>query len=254
MGNNKLYKYLDVNGGLSMLLHHNLQFTKASKLNDPFDCHPALIDFSDVPIKKVQAYPEEVQTALQPTNFEKARENEYICSLSKNYDSVLMWSYYTNHKGICVGIDMKKARTYFTKMPVSLLGCLEWEVQYRDIIKKPEYITSVEDLFKYQMTTKAIDWKHEEEIRLFSYSPSLTFLNPRNPKAKPLPTPQRDHYYLTIGQDCFESIHIGYNMDEENKKKIIRIAQQCNPSIKIYEMVTDRQAFKLKEKPIGIRG
>lgn len=43
-------------------------------------------------------------------------------------------------------------------------------------------------------------------------------------------------------------------MDEENKKKIIRIAQQCNPSIKIYEMVTDPQAFKLKEKPIGIRG
>ncbi len=117
MGNNKLYKYLDVNGGLLMLLHHNLQFTKASKLNDPFDCHPALIDLSDVPIKKVQAYPEEVQTALQPTIFEKARENEYICSLSKNYDSVLMWSYYTNHKGICVGIDMKKARTYFTKMP-----------------------------------------------------------------------------------------------------------------------------------------
>ncbi len=69
MGNNKLYKYLDVNGGLLMLLHQNLQFTKASKLNDPFDCHPALIDFSDVPIKKVQAYPEEVQTALQPTIF-----------------------------------------------------------------------------------------------------------------------------------------------------------------------------------------
>ena len=35
-----LYKYLDVNGGLAMLEHHNLQFTNSTKFNDPFDCHP----------------------------------------------------------------------------------------------------------------------------------------------------------------------------------------------------------------------
>lgn len=49
MGNIKLYKYLDVNGGLMMLHNSNLQFTNATRLNDPFDCHPALFDFSHAP-------------------------------------------------------------------------------------------------------------------------------------------------------------------------------------------------------------
>ena len=46
MGTDKLYKYLDFNGGLMMLHYGNLQFTNATQLNDPFDCHPSLIDFS----------------------------------------------------------------------------------------------------------------------------------------------------------------------------------------------------------------
>ena len=44
-----LFKYLDFKGGLAMLEHHNLQFTNATKFNDPFDCHPALFDYSNVP-------------------------------------------------------------------------------------------------------------------------------------------------------------------------------------------------------------
>lgn len=45
----KLYKYLDAQGGLAILSNGNIQFTNATKLNDPFDCHPSLIDFSQVP-------------------------------------------------------------------------------------------------------------------------------------------------------------------------------------------------------------
>ena len=52
MGNAKLYKYLDLDGGLLMLHNSNLQFTNATRLNDPFDCHPALYDFSNVPVNK----------------------------------------------------------------------------------------------------------------------------------------------------------------------------------------------------------
>lgn len=44
-----LFKYLDFKGGLAMLEHHNLQFTNATKFNDPFDFHPALFDYSHVP-------------------------------------------------------------------------------------------------------------------------------------------------------------------------------------------------------------
>lgn len=37
-----LYKYLDIVGAKSMIGNRNLQFTNASQLNDPFDCHPKL--------------------------------------------------------------------------------------------------------------------------------------------------------------------------------------------------------------------
>ena len=51
---NILYKYLDINGAKCMLGNQNLQFTNASQLNDPFDCHPKLIDYSNVPESKLQ--------------------------------------------------------------------------------------------------------------------------------------------------------------------------------------------------------
>ena len=46
------YKYLDAKGGLEMLENSNLQFTNATKFNDPFDCHPALFDYSNAPVIK----------------------------------------------------------------------------------------------------------------------------------------------------------------------------------------------------------
>lgn len=48
-----LYKYLDINGARWMIGNQNLQFTNASQLNDPFDCHPKLIDYSNVPDTKL---------------------------------------------------------------------------------------------------------------------------------------------------------------------------------------------------------
>ena len=42
-----LYKYLDIVGAKCMIGNQNLQFTNASQLNDPFDCHPKLIDYSN---------------------------------------------------------------------------------------------------------------------------------------------------------------------------------------------------------------
>ena len=55
MQNRILYKYLDIIGAKYMigatkpLTQPNLQFTNASQLNDPFDCHPNLVDYSDIP-------------------------------------------------------------------------------------------------------------------------------------------------------------------------------------------------------------
>ena len=50
MNERLLFKYLDVSGAASMLYYKNLQFTNATRLNDPFDCHPALFDYSNAPV------------------------------------------------------------------------------------------------------------------------------------------------------------------------------------------------------------
>lgn len=54
---NLLYKYLDVNGAIMMLHYSNLMYANATMFNDPFDCHPSLIDFSNVPVDALRGWP-----------------------------------------------------------------------------------------------------------------------------------------------------------------------------------------------------
>ena len=54
--NNLLYKYLDINGAIMMLYYINLMYANATTFNDPFDCHPSLIDFSKVPSEKCKIW------------------------------------------------------------------------------------------------------------------------------------------------------------------------------------------------------
>ena len=58
--NNLLYKYLDTDGAIMMLHYSNLMYANATMFNDPFDCHPSLIDFSNVPIESRRGWPEDV--------------------------------------------------------------------------------------------------------------------------------------------------------------------------------------------------
>ena len=41
------------------------------------------------------------------------------------------------------------------------------DVQYRDVVNKPNYYIDQEDFFNYQVYTKAKAWEHEQEVRLF---------------------------------------------------------------------------------------
>ena len=91
--NRCLYKYLTFYGGLQMLKNHNIQFTRADKLNDEYDCNSKLIDFQG-------------HDYLIP-EFDKYMKFG-ICSLSKSYDNTTLWGRkYANDDGICIGLDTK---------------------------------------------------------------------------------------------------------------------------------------------------
>lgn len=254
MSETKLYKYLDSNGGLKMLEYSNLQFTNATKLNDPFDCHPALIDFSNVPKEACKAWSADDIAWLMSSKFQRNRDKTWICSLSKNHDSMLMWAYYGNHKGVCIGLDMDKAKQYLDNIQCSVFrGALEFDVQYKEVIEKPDFFHERIDYYRYQYSTKAKEWEHEQEVRLVLIEPSIAFtpmalLN--DPKEGEITDWKEVRAYPKIGGECFDSLYLGIKIDEEKKAEIIKTALTLNPDIKIYQMEIDPKAFRLKEKQI----
>lgn len=261
-----LFKYLDFSGGLSMLYNSTLMFTNATQLNDPFDCHPAYIHFSgDMPTPYKGLSPESVSW-LEYNKGIQRRDITYICSLSKIYDSILMWSYYNKHQGICIGLDMNKTRKFLNRMMGLFLGCSEMEVVYRDVVNDPAPMNEPIDFLRYHFATKAKDWQHEQEVRLIAYDPSpmyMRLLPGQYDKAPSFCTKltrifqrKKDESYmdwkevrafLDIGGECFESIYLGINIDKKDKENIIKVARKCNPNIKIYQITIDPIALKLKE-------
>ncbi len=253
MGERKLYKYLDVKGGLKMLCSKKLMFTHPLGMNDPFDCHPALIDCSKVPEKRHPTWPPEWVEALESNHFEQKRDRAYLCCLSKVHNSIPMWAHYAKHCGVCIGIDMEKAKVYLDRMFGLMIGCMVLEVQYKDIVNKPDFYRDYFDHFRYQFATKAKDWQYEQEVRLLSYDPSPQYMGllegQKGTNKHPL-TLKDTHMFLRVGGECFESVYLGLNTTEEDKERIIQYARKCNPEIKIFQMTMDPHALRLKEEPI----
>lgn len=250
MGNLLLYKYLDVNGAIMMLHHSNLMYANATTFNDPFDCHPSLIDCSNVPTSKRRGWPANVIKELHSNRLTNNRKDLWICCLSKLYDSILMWGYYNKHAGVCIGLNMENVAKYININYGMMVTTQGREVQYRDIVNKPDYYRDKEDFFSYQVYTKAKAWEHEHEVRLFIYKPSSIFM-------KLLPFQQNNdelsyqeiRTFVKLGPECFDSLYLGVRIDADNKNKIIPLARKLNPNIKIYQMETDPKAFKLIKKP-----
>lgn len=250
-GNCTLYKYLDTNGAIMMLLRSNLQFTNATKFNDPFDCHPSLIDFSRIPPEKCKGWTPEIIELVESDRYRRYRERAWICCLSKVFDSLLMWSYYNSHKGVCIGLNMEKVAKYLNTSHGMVVANSAYEVQYRDIIEKPDYFRDELDFFHYQICTKAKAWEHEQEVRMFILEPSsryMALLPGQDDKNGPIDW-KEVRAFPEIGGECFESLYFGVNIDKKEKDGIIKIARKLNPHIKIYQMKINTNAFLLDAIP-----
>ena len=254
-----LYKYLDITGAKCMIGNQNLQFTNASQLNDPFDCHPKLIDYSNVPASRLQGWiPEEWWIEKEENDALNLRNDTWLCSFSKVSDSLLMWSHYCyNHKGVCIGLDMDKVMASVPPMFGSLyLEPFVLEVQYQDIIERPNAYHSAKNMFGYQWKTKAKEWAYEQEVRLVMPKPgpmyaALTPEQAKHSKRNEVMDWKEVHHYMPLKGDCFESIYFGVNTHPKEKEKIIQYARKkLNSEIKLYQMRVDDNAFRLKAETI----
>ena len=134
-----------------------------------------------------------------------------------------------------------------------MIGCSEVEVQYKDIVEKPDYFRDAKDFSHYQISTKAKAWEHEQEVRLFILEPwpaYMKLLPWQNDDKGPIDRKEM-RAFPEIGGECFESVYLGINLDAEEKSKIIRVAQKQNPDIKIFQMEIDANAFRLNTKLIN---
>ena len=248
-----LYKYLDITGAKYMIGKQNLQFTNASQLNDPFDCHPKLFDSSNVPDSRAQVdFHKEWQKKIAENDALNMRNETWLCSLSKVYDSILMWSHYCyNHKGICIGLDIDKVLDSTPPMfGMIYLKPIVLDVHYHDIIERPSAYGPSAERRMYQWTTKAKEWQYEQEVRLIMPNPSQAYaaFTPEQVKhPKEVWDPREIHHYMPLKGDCFESIYFGVNIDQTEKDTIIKYARKkLNPQINLYQMRVDDNAFKLQ--------
>lgn len=237
-----------------MIGNQNLQFTNASQLNDPFDCHPKLIDYSNVPESKLQGWiPKEWWIKKEENDALNLRNETWLCSLSKVYDSLLMWSHYCyNHKGVCIGLDIDKVMQSVPPMFGTIyLKPFVIEVQYRNIIERPDAHQSAEDIFLYQWKTKAKEWQYEQEVRLVMQNPSTMYaaFTPEQAKQnKEIWDWKEIRHYMPLKAECFESIYLGVNIEQTEKEIITQLAKTLNPDIKIYQMEIDTDRFNLISK------
>mgnify|MGYP000336811148 CR=1 FL=1 len=80
----------------------------------------------------------------------------------KAFASALIWDLVTKYINVNYG------------MMVTTQGR---EVQYRDIVNKPDYYQDQEDFFSYQIYTKAKASEHEQEVRLYLQTFSYVYEN-----------------------------------------------------------------------------
>lgn len=236
-----LFKYLDVNGAKAMLSNSNIQFTNATKLNDPFDCHPGLVSNSnDLRNISFESFSVLMKAGARIGEFgyfpSENRDYTYVCCLSKNFDSILMWSYYTkNHQGICIGLNRYNINKYVPH--------IDFDVQYPDNLTKYNWaMGNSMEAFKHQLATKAPEWKHENEVRLLDMPPIGHFDIGFHPE---ILLYNDSHHQYKIGGECFSAIYLGVNISGKDKEEIIKTGQKLNPNIRIYQMNVNPNAFKL---------
>lgn len=248
-----LYKYLDITGAKCTIGNQILQFTNATQLNDPFDCHQKLIDYSNVPKDMLKGWiPEEWWKEKEENDALNLRNETWLCSMSKVNDSLPMWSHYCkNHEGVCIGLDVDKVMESVVPMYGLLyLRPIILEVQYQDIIERPNAYCNVKDRYSYQWSTKAKEWEYEQEVRLVMPKPSPSFFAYTQEQAKhhkKVRDWREIHCYMPLSDEWFDSIYFGVNIDQTEKEKIVRhVKEKMNPQIKLYQMKVDDNALRLK--------
>lgn len=274
-----IYKYLPPERK-TYLIDGLLRFTPPSDLNDPYECLPALpVEVEQAVFKYIKQeilsppkhqvgmsrierrladklYKKHAQKVMRGINMdpsfirkkfyddakERIDENIGILSLSRRWDSALMWSHYaTSHSGLCVGFnrehdffkqgDDKNDNGDFLFKPV--------------IYSKQRSLVPSNRLNKSQslsvLFTKSLDWQYEQEERAIALLSDAT---------KKINTEQLKLALFSVPHDAIAEIIIGMRASNDIEGLASDLARKL--SIPLYRTEISKHSIDVERKIINI--
>ena len=206
MADNLLYKYRGVEPWeylLDILINRRLYASSYQKLNDPME---GIFTYS--------------QDKASPSFIEQMMDKKSqlrICSLSKAYNSTVMWSYYAAaHQGVVIGVAIDKTAPNVIDVT---------DVTYsEDNVFKGFLGSDAETEARKILAKKLTAWTHEQEVRVFS---------------------RADYVPITIRE-----IYFGCQMVEDKKKLLGNLIRQIDPAIKLIPLERSNLDSRVPENVI----
>jgi hypothetical protein len=254
------YRIWDNSFHKRLLTHSELYYSSPSDINDPFDFKVSL-DFSllDNPGKR-EAYVdtlirdaseilrerkinmslkksellrrlvndrESIQDEFDLTNYKWTDDRFGVISLSECWDSILMWSHYSNnHKGFSVGINLDKLKQS------SLFG-VAGPVVYANEFPKIDPLEhgKMSELLA-KTFTKAKVWEYEKEYRLaYLWDDRM---------------PTIDERKIILPDGFVDEIILGMCINEKDKQEIVNIAE--SKQIPVFTIVKKRGVYEIDRR------
>ena len=154
----------------------------------------------------------------------------YVCSLSENNESSLMWAHYANgFKGFCVEYDFSKIigdSLWYELQPVIYQSEMPDFSRYTQM--PLDHLNN--GLSIYASMIKSADWAYEKEWR-------ITFPFGKQPKP-----------YMQVKAPKPTALFLGMMISPHNQKRIINIAK--SKEIPVYKMLNPKDSFRVKYERI----
>lgn len=235
-----LYKYVNIQTGISILKNLSLRFTQPNQLNDPFEmCAPIVsedfckLNCPDTFHTKLPGEEEE-QDIIQIQSFDF--QNEVLNHISRLYGiacfstsskNLLLWSHYANsHQGICIQFVLDN--NFFE-------SAKHFEVKYsnkRPVIDTSELYNNYDYLIN-QMSIKSRDWAYEKEYRFYSLLSGCTRIC------------DTDIYTKTFDMANLGNVVLGYKCNKEDRTKIIKIMESYDKRNRVRQARLSTDVFNL---------
>lgn len=257
MSDRAVYKYRSWNDDnhRRMLGNNEIYLASPSEFNDPFDC--AIIPDYDLldTVEKQETFSTKFIAAIKLTNpnadevalgkmltakfkdpptaicelkslWQIFQNHAYgIFSLSRNWDSILMWSHYSDHhRGFCVGFDMEKLKQ------LNAFGAGSF-ISYSDEFPQIDPLDYNDNAMFKEIATKASNWSYEDEYRLLS-----------------LIRPGANNRVIRVPDYCLKEVIIGTKFPRDQVEKIKDLIGRRD--IGLFQAVAIDKQFKLTRNRI----